>query len=388
MKILFVSNWSASHGIAQATVGPLLDLLQKNTMVKEIIYCSVEPSVVPASRKGKVHHMPIPRGNSGGLVLNLKCALAIRKLIAVNHVDLIWCKGSTAGAIGAIVSLITRIPFLVDSFEPHAEYMTEAGLWKKVGLKYKVQVTLERMIRRNAIGLLPVSHAYERELQKGGVSPERIFVVPCIVNKDLFRFDENERESMRLMLGVPDDGVVGVYVGKYGGLYYEEEAFALYKAAFEYWKEKFFLLIITENDNEEIQRWVGRYEMRTDRILVTTAAHSAIPAYLNAADFAFSTIKSNPAMAYCSPIKHGEYWACGLPILSTLQYGDDAEIIANRDGGVLVNIPSSDNKAAFSKIAKMLETKPREHFSLLAEQFRNVGVLESAVKFVLSLPEL
>src|SRR5690606_34929788 len=125
--------------------------------------------------------MPIPRGNSGGLVLNLKCALAIRKLIAVNHVDLIWCKGSTAGAIGAIVSLITRIPFLVDSFEPHAEYMTEAGLWKKVGLKYKVQVTLERMIRRNAIGLLLVSDAHERGLQKRGVSRERHVGRPCIV---------------------------------------------------------------------------------------------------------------------------------------------------------------------------------------------------------------
>jgi hypothetical protein len=59
--------------------------------------------------------------------------------------------------------------------------------------------------------------------------------------------------------------------------------------------------------------------------------------YLSAADFAFATIKSTPIRLYCCPVKNGEYWASGLPILLEDGIGDDSDIIKSEGGGIILN---------------------------------------------------
>lgn len=388
MKILFVSNWRLADGIAQATVRPLIELFQQNPSVTKVIVCSIESADSRPSTNGKIHHFPVSRGRLSGLLLNLKCAFAIRRIVAENPVDMIWCKGSTAGAIGVMISALTGLPFVVDSFEPHAEYMIQAGQWRRFSLRYIIQSMFERAMRGKAIAILPVSWVYEQLLRKRAVPDKKLFVVPCVVNRQVFRFDPIEREVKRSGLGVSKEMIVGIYVGKYGGLYYEEEAFGIYKKAFEFWGQRFFLLLITESDQETIRRLIIYFDLPKERILVTTSAHYEIPAFLNAADFAFSTVRSNAAMAHCSPIKHGEYWACGLPILSTLMYGDDSQIIDTQEGGVLLDLSNPDFDAVFGKTQEMFESKSRHHFAAIAQKYRDLRILDSSIDFVLSLPEL
>ena len=112
--------------------------------------------------------------------------------------------------------------------------------------------------------------------------------------------------------------------------------------------------------------------------------HKAIRDFLTAADFAISTIKSVPAMAHCSAIKHGEYWAADLPILATLETGDDAEIIRDKDGGVVMNISDSLSEMKLSGLQACIRKRGSGFYSELAHKYRHPSAMESAIEFVLA----
>ena len=126
------------------------------------------------------------------------------------------------------------------------------------------------------------------------------------------------------------------------------------------------------------------HQLPVDRIFVSKVQHNAIRAFLTAADFAISTIKSVPAMAHCSAIKHGEYWAADLPILATLETGDDAEIIRSREGGIIMSIAESLPEMKLSGLQACIHKRGSGFYSALAHKYRHPSVMESAIEFVLA----
>ena len=51
--------------------------------------------------------------------------------------------------------------------------------------------------------------------------------------------------------------------------------------------------------------------------------------------FGITPVKSIPTKKYCTPIKDGEYWAMGLPVVITPNISDDSDIISNFKAGVV-----------------------------------------------------
>ena len=387
MRILLFSYWSIHDGISQGTLFPLIDKLGKNSKIEKIYFCTIEPEgsgPLPMPIE-KCVHIPI-HSNSSGLtkVWNLiRLPLLLRGIGRKNNVDLMWCKGAPAGGIGGLVNRLTRIPFVVDSFEPHSEYMVQSGTWSKKSPKFLIQRWLESIVINRATALLPVSNQYFRLLVSRGVPAEKCFVLPCVVNSDQFAFDEDLRKSMRKKLHIKDNCTVGVYVGKYGGLYYDDEAFLLYRNLFGFYGEDFFLILITETDPEIMHTKIRLHQLPVDRIFVSKVKHNSIRDFLTAADFAISTIKSVPAMAHCSAIKHGEYWAADLPILATLETGDDAEIIRSRKGGIIMSVVESLPEMKLSGLQACIHKRGSGYYAGLAHKYRHPSVMERAIEFVL-----
>ena len=68
--------------------------------------------------------------------------------------------------------------------------------------------------------------------------------------------------------------------------------------------------------------------------------------YLNAADLALSFWSSGPWSFACSPIKHGEYWACGLPLLMPPGVGDEAQWLETERAGSIASFSDPSSVAA------------------------------------------
>lgn len=385
MVVLIFSQWSIAEGITHGAVFPIVNAISRRPEVEKILLCTLEVGTEPKSSMPfeGVEHIPIDcrTDSTVGKSLNtIRIPRLLSRVVKEHRVDFVWCKGAPAGGYVAILNQWTGVPFVVDSLEPHSEYMVESGTWSRLGVKYFVQRVFERMAIRRASALLPVSTEYMKRMVKEGVPHDKLSHLPCVVDVARFEYKPEARNRVRAELGLRDEDIVGIYAGKYGGLYYDEEAFKLYQALFRIVGSALFLILLTETDQNIVMNRVLQFGLPLDRIRVLRVSHAEVPAYLSAADFGISTIKSVPAMRYCSAIKHGEYWAADLPIVSTLAFGDDAEIIRSRDGGVVVdNLDDADDvlKVAVGRLGE----RNSGRYSKLAREYRDSSFLDTAIDF-------
>ncbi|WPP52611.1 glycosyltransferase [Catalinimonas niigatensis] len=341
MNILFVSYWGINEGLTVATVDPHLEVLSGFKHVNKIILTTIEREDKPVRKLNilKVRHISIYSGTS--FIDKYRDYTSVpNKLLQLceeHAVDTIICRGAPAGALGYLVWKKTNIPFYVESFEPHAEYMRESGVWKRWDLRYLLSRYWEEKQKQHAKGLMPVAKNYRKKLISEGVPEDKIMVLPCTVDVDKFKFDQEKRKEVREKLIIKDQTIVGIYVGKYGGMYMDQEAFNLYRQAFDYWHEFYLIILSPEEHHLHIEARVREFKLPSEKVYVQQADHFEIPAYLSSADFAFATYNPGKSKAYLSPIKIGEYWASGLPVVLTKGVGDDAEIITKEHIGVLIS---------------------------------------------------
>ncbi|WP_164891205.1 glycosyltransferase [Botryobacter ruber] len=391
-RILFLCYWSLNDGLTKATVFPRLRVLQHLSDVVEVVLITVEREpfagkVALPAELNKVVHQPLISKQYGINILTkisdfIHFPKKLMQLVEQYNISVILAHGAPAGALAYKVWQKTQTPFYVSSFEPHADYMLETGVWNRWGLKYLFQKRWEELQKKWAAGLMPVAENYKTRLVQEGVAPEKVSTVPCSVDFRSMEFSRTQRDKIRKQLGW-QHALIGIYVGKYGGLYYQEEAFRMYKKCFELIAD-FRLIILSPQENGEITQLLQQQHIDLAKVVVTSVPHHEVPAYLSAADFAFATYKANPAAKYLSPIKIGEYWASGLPVLLTEGVGDDSDIIKAEGGGALFNVQVEGSvEQAIGKIQVILkDPQHREQIPELAKKYRSPERIKEAYEYI------
>lgn len=302
--------------------------------------------------------------------------------------DLIICRGSMAAIFGFMISRLNKIPFMVESFEPHADYMAQGGAWSRKSLFYKFQKMMEKRVMQYATCLMPVSNNYKNYLIKTGVDGGKISVMPCCVDLQKFAYNEDERNSVRLKLGISTLSTVGVYVGKFGDLYLNDESFEIFKKTREFFKDNFFLIILTPQTKTIIKNKLIQAGFADHSFFVDKVEHFKVSGFLSASDFAFSLVRSSESSQFCSPVKNGEYWANGLPIILPKKVGDDEDIIKKTNSGAVFDPYDLQTLTpALEDIHKMIKGERKEtakQIAQVASSFRNFAIVENEYKKVLT----
>ncbi len=388
MHLLYLGYWSANDSLTASTVFPHLQILNGLSGIDKIVYVSIE-------REGTVKHEPfldslkkvihIPL-YSKDLKVNFLTKIGdfvrfprqLAEIVKHHRIDCILCRTASAGALAYMLSKRTGLPFYVESFEPHADYMLESGVWSKYSPQYLMQRHWERQMMAHATGLMPVAENYAAYLRELGVPADRIHTIPCNVPVETFYFSADDRQQKRKELGIGENETVGIYAGKFGGIYYDDEAFWLFKKAFAKF-EQFRLVVLTPDDLEELATKIEKHDIDHNRVIIDFVPHEEIPKFLSMADFAFSTIKPAASRKYCSPIKDGEYWANGLPILLTEGVGDDDRIIPETDSGAIFDLTKPETvDRAFDTIERIInEENYRERIMQVAIDYRSFALSES-----------
>jgi len=278
--------------------------------------------------------------NGFGLKAFLNAGLAVLKLtwIALKYrVSTIhaWC--TPAGMIAYWVAKITGKRLIIDSFEPHADSMVENGDWSPKSFEFRILSRYERKMTKNAVACIGTSSKmFDYAVEKFGLKPNHFFVKPAGVDTNFFAPDPEKRKNERLKRGFSEDTIVGIYIGKFGGIYLKEEIFHLLSAASGFWKEKFVMLIYTSTDLNQLQTMMNDFRLSEHQIQIHAyVEHISIPEILSVADFALNPVKPVPSKRYCTSVKDGEYWAMGLPVIIPLGISDDSEMIAVENIGVI-----------------------------------------------------
>jgi len=382
-NILVLSYWSLREPLTAAAVFPYLKILAEREDISEIHLVTLEttsnhlPQVDLDIPKVILHQVKPVAQYFFILSKVLLLLSAIRLILHLDRkrkIDLIFAKASMAGAIAQIVNLFTGTPYIVESFEPHSTYMLECGVWKRNGLRYLFSHWMERVQVKHARHIITVTHNHRDDLIAAGRPVEQIKVIPSITDLFIFRYQPHERARIRSELGIPMTATVGIYVGKFGGLYLDEEAFTVFARSFHFF-EDLYIIVLSPTDREVIIRKAQDAGIDIHRLRVLIATHVDVPNYLSAADLAFSTIKPSPIKRYQCPIKNGEYWASGLPILMTDGISDEYKLLRKGIGGSTFSGDLHDLDQAIMMIRSILaDPAHRNAITGLAREYKSIDL--------------
>jgi len=387
MHICFVTYWGLEEGLTQATVIPHLEILQNHSNVSEISLISMERGKkVESYEAPKTRHFPVY--TDAKIIHKIfdkrRVTQKLRELHRHSKVDVIMARGGMAAMMCMDFAEKHNIPMSIESFEPHAQYMLDDGVWKRSSLKYKTLYRSEERQKKYADFLLPVTDAYRTHLiESEGVKGDKIITMPCCVNEDRFGFLPEDRQRIRELLKI-EDRTVGVYTGKLGGIYLEEEAIAMFQTALKHYKEKFYLIILSP-DKEAWESKLSNAGFSSDQYHIGFVPMSEVPAYLSAADYAYSLHRPTPSKMGISPIKNAEYFANGLPVIMPTGIGDDSALVPKHELGVVVEDFNRINEALFDKIDALIPSNRTDnHIVSWAKKNRSFAVVAGTYDTILS----
>lgn len=362
--------------IFTTTVLPFLKAMKSRQDTEQVYVLTFESRKFLERERAALDWIPQKKLSGPFLVLRkiLETLKAYRRCRRIEKIDYIIAAGLLSAAMASVFSHLLKVPFLVLTFEPHADYMVDMRRWKKSQLKTMILRFFERRIQKNASVLFATTQGKYDELKDAPCQ-----LIPSCVDLQQFQFNQEARHQIRNQWHMGDDSLVFVYLGKFGGLYFEKTFFEQMAKLLEMIPSS-KLLIISKSSQAQIDKHLRRFGME-GKVWVVSLSHPEVPNYLSAADMGITGIPSKPSMRFRSPIKNGEYWACGLPILVSQGVGDDFLLTQKYGAGVIVENDQSwcDAVPAILSLFKQPRDDLRRRCRQVAVKYRS---LEKAVHLI------
>lgn len=394
-NVLVTTFWSFKDALVQTYTLPYLKIMHKHLPVgSKIFLLTIEQKryqILPSElaeiesnlKKYNIISIRFPYYSYGlrSLLNWLRIIIKLFFLIIFEHISFIHSFCTTSGIAGYLLSLLTGRAYLIDSYEPHAEASVENGDWQRASFRFRLLFFLEKLESHRAKYIISATAGMRKyALEKYKVIFKHFYVKPACVDLDLFSL-KNRKNTILLKEFGYEDKIVCVYAGKFGGIYLDKEIFEFFKVASDYWGEKFRLLVLTSHLSAEIEAKCKTVDIDMGKVNVRFVNHSQIADYMGLADFAVTPVKPIPTKRYCTPIKDGEYWALGLPIVITRDISDDSQIVENHSiGSVMKAFSQSEYLRNVKEIDELLKQySPAELYAKVrkvAEQYRSFEIAE------------
>ena len=308
------------------------------------------------------------------LITAIQALSSLRRLILKENISVLYGRCTPGGSLAYILSRLTQKPYVLDSFEPHAEAMAESGTWNRASLSFKLLYYLEKQqvkFARATIACVPQMKEYISKKYK--VQPQAFFSIPACINFDQFQRNKKRRADLLKELNLQNK-IVCVYAGKFGGVYLGQDCFDFFVEAEKYWGEKFRVLLLSKHPREEIDEWIQKSGFDAQKLRHLYIPHSEIAKYIELGDFGITPFKPIPSKRYGSPIKTGEYWAMGLPVIITPNISTDSSLVESEDiGAVIPTLTQEGYQSALQKIDCLLQLAGSERQQ---DKIRKIAVVE------------
>lgn len=393
-NILILTHWSFKDALVQTYTLPYVDIIRKIIPAdKKIIVVTAEHEGMEINEKEmeilkrewdkkNMQLLPLPYERFGikKMIGAVRQLLQLSRIVRKEHIEVIHAFCTPAGSAGYLLSKLTGAKFVIDSYEPHAESMVETGAWKKSGAAFKILFQLEKKLAQQAVHIIATTAGMkEYAKEKYGFELKDFFVKPaCIDFNSFFPRPKNERLLQELKL---NGKIVCVYAGKLGGMYLNEEVFDFVKSCYDHWGDHFRFLMLSSEPDEKIAKHLQRTGIPAGLVIKRFVSHKDIPDYLSLGDFGINPQAPILSKRYGSPIKNGEYWGMGLPVLISPKISIDSDIISANNIGVVINLQKKENMVeAVKQLDQLLKNNSREVLQQkifsVAKKYRSFEIAE------------
>ncbi len=300
-------------------------------------------------------------------------------LLKKDQISLIHARGHIS-AIAALVSkVVFGVDFLFDYRGMWIEERIDKGSWHEEKFLHRLQIRsfkkLERIIISKSAGINVLTRKMKSFMIENFNYQGYLSVIPCCVDFELFKFNNNNRSEILRKLNIPNSAIVMTYLGSSGGMYDHYKLFNCFSKVSEH-IENVFLLFIT-NHPSEIQHLISIFKnTHSDKIRVTNLSRAQIPDYLSISSLFVTFNTPGIARISMSPTKVGEALAVGLPIIADSFVGDLQEDLSFIGGCHGID---ADDRDPHKKIISMIERQQINPQDFIRNNAKEIYSLEKGV---------
>lgn len=307
-----------------------------------------------------------------------------RKLHRKKNFQLLHCRSYISAMVGLDFKKKFGIPFLFDMRGFWADERVEGHLWdqKKLIFRkvYRYFKNKEKIFFSESTHIISLTNAGKEEILKmrlKGVSSQKITVIPCCTNMNLFFPSENpdKKASLREKLNISPSSNVISYLGSFGTWYMAEEMFDFFKVFITQNNESVFL-IISQDNKEDILTIASNKGLDESVIRIIPAARNEVPELLSLSTATLFFIRPTFSKKASSPTKMGESLSMGIPVICNDGIGDCTEILKKANAGIIVK--SFDNES-YKKAVEQFEILKRTDNANIRQLAKEYFDLEAGV---------
>jgi len=268
--------------------------------------------------------------------------------------DIVHGRTFVGGVIGRAVAstLGSRFVYHNEGFYPDEQ--VDGGFWAAGSAHHRVTLAVESRLYDSADGLVALSHRARGVLEsRPEVSRRRtpVIVVPSCVDLEVF----HPRAGL-----LPHGPLRFVYIGAVGGRYRLDEAARFVAVAAR--DSAAELRVLSRADSRLVAEMVDAGGLSSESWSLGSAPHPEMPSLLVQHQVGLFFLARGTSEYGCSPTKVGEYWASGLPVVTTANASDLDDIIERHRVGVVVGGRTDDDyRSAFHRLQQLLQDPDLSH---------------------------
>lgn len=350
-KVLFLTYDGMTDPLGQSQVLSYLKILSKEfsfdvlSFDKPEIYAQKEQLVHDFIKGYDIRWIPMMYTKSPPIlstVMDLQAGWKkIKQLGKETHYDIIHSRGCIIGSLALKSQKYFNAKMVFDMRGWWADEKRDSGNWANPLYKpvYSYFKALETKLFKRSDHAISLTRVGYEEIGKLDLKPlDEVSIIPTCVDFKIFKpFDIAIRQQVREQLDIALDSKVILYSGSLGGNYNMAVIFDLYKAMSRRYNDV-KILLLTRTERSYIEEQADKAGVSMNDIRITASDFADVHKYLMAGDCGIVNYLRTYSTIGRSPTKLGEYWACGLPVVSQSNIGDIDYLVNKYEGsGVLID---------------------------------------------------
>ncbi|MDD5065536.1 MAG: glycosyltransferase [bacterium] len=250
---------------------------------------------------------------------------------------ILHCRSHIAEAIGLVNSLLLRKKNIFDMRGLYPDEYVLSGYIRKRSFLYKLYKSLEYVEVKLCSRVVVVSERFRKYINllylHDRPGSGKIRVIPCAADLSRFRYNSPARRRIRTALNL-EKRLVFVYSGSLAEWHLWRKSIDFFRVIRKRIRNAFFLFL-TYEPSRPVEEYFKEKKVNSRDFRILNLRSEDVPSYLLAGDFGLMFIRPDISKQVCSPIKFGEYLACGLPVITNYGIGDTARYIGRYKTGLL-----------------------------------------------------
>lgn len=265
--------------------------------------------------------------------------------------DIVHARTYTGGLIGLLLAPLIGAKFVYHNEGFYPDERVDGGVWAYNSRSYKISKWLENRMYARADAIIALSNRAIEIIEKIPEVRQRrtpVIFVPSCVDLEHFKFPQSK-------LGKHNGEIKFVYIGSVGNSYNFDDV-GRFLAAVNKEKANVHLQIFSKASPELIKTMLQEGGLPESAWSLRPLPYSEMPSQLAHYDVGLFFLKDGIGSPGCSPTKVGEYWAMGLPVITTPNVSDTDIIVRREKIGVVVEKQTTEAYlSAFQEIQELLK---------------------------------